>query len=909
MGVLKIWDEGLQRWVVVGPDPDDDPGITDHGDLDGLTDDDHPQYAKADGTRGEFEAKGAVGAHEAKPDPHPQYLTEAEGDARYYTEAETDSRLAGKADKSTQVTGGAGLTGGGSLSQNRALNVGQGPGVSVGADSVSVDRSVVDTWYDAKGTAQSRVSQHEAAPDPHPQYLTEAEYDGVLDGKVDKTTQVVAGQGLVGGGQLSQNRTLDVGAGVGIEVTLDTVDVDRDVVDTWYDAAGTAAAGDAAHVAAGDPHPQYAKSDGSRGDFEVKGAVAAHEAKPDPHTQYALADGSRGDFEPTGTAEALVTEHEAKPDPHPQYERKLLSDALWYVDAGTLNAGGTRLADLSGNGRDMRFGTGNRSPRVLEHSGEDYLWLPLTNSSNRLQSGAKYTIPNNFYIEVDVDATGNDFYLLLPQVDYPDGTLRLFFSFDNSLQVNVLGEANYVVPSVFQTGRHTYRLQVTGTTMETYRDGALLDSQTIANTRVPIPQNLWVPYRNTTDRFLKIYSLDINGAWKINPSLVSSPYTAVPNAGSQGGNWTLARHSSGFKSEVVNRQLLALGTTDVEIASATGLPPSKDMTMVWVGRRYGSSSTGATIDTRKSIPADAGSFTTDIGQTGSSLYWVDGTTQSSIVSLTHSGSASGQHIVAARFFDGDAQLMLNEQWSSVIKGYNLYFAGNSLRIGNNTNYSGGNHSIFIGAAFFDRALTDTEVAQATQELLGIPHEQRPDPHPQYPLRTEVNTYPMEQVATWSALPPATAADVGRRIHVTGPGGWLVAHCIADPAPRWSPAADSDTGWRNVTALANPDMTGTGPVKLRRIGNTVRFAMREMRFPTAGNKEILAPPTGFRPTNDLYGALGVLTTGYSYGYAILSNQASWSRLEVIGVQTAWVIGGEVSYITKDPWPTTLPGTAN
>lgn len=62
------------------PAGNDGPGVTDHGDLDGLADDDHTQYAKADGSRGDFEATGAAAAaittHEAAEDPHTQYLTE-----------------------------------------------------------------------------------------------------------------------------------------------------------------------------------------------------------------------------------------------------------------------------------------------------------------------------------------------------------------------------------------------------------------------------------------------------------------------------------------------------------------------------------------------------------------------------------------------------------------------------------------------------------------------------------------------------------------------------------------------------------------------------------------------------------------------------------------------------------------
>jgi len=47
---------------------------SDHGNLGGLGDDDHTQYALADGSRGTFETSGAVSTHEAASDPHNQYL-------------------------------------------------------------------------------------------------------------------------------------------------------------------------------------------------------------------------------------------------------------------------------------------------------------------------------------------------------------------------------------------------------------------------------------------------------------------------------------------------------------------------------------------------------------------------------------------------------------------------------------------------------------------------------------------------------------------------------------------------------------------------------------------------------------------------------------------------------------------
>jgi hypothetical protein len=92
--------------------------------------------------------------------------------------------------------GGAGLT----LTGN-TFDVGAGTGITVATDSVAVDTLVIATVAN-------------------------------LSTKADKTTTLTAGAGLTGGGDLSVNRTLDVGAGTGITVAVDTVAVDTSVIAT-----------------------------------------------------------------------------------------------------------------------------------------------------------------------------------------------------------------------------------------------------------------------------------------------------------------------------------------------------------------------------------------------------------------------------------------------------------------------------------------------------------------------------------------------------------------------------------------------------------------------------------------------------------------------------------------------------
>lgn len=96
-GFILKWDTGTSTWIVAA-ESGGGGGVTDHGALTGLADDDHTQYhtdARGDARysllahnhTGVYEPAGtaasAIAAHEAAANPHPTYLTAAEGDAAY----------------------------------------------------------------------------------------------------------------------------------------------------------------------------------------------------------------------------------------------------------------------------------------------------------------------------------------------------------------------------------------------------------------------------------------------------------------------------------------------------------------------------------------------------------------------------------------------------------------------------------------------------------------------------------------------------------------------------------------------------------------------------------------------------------------------------------------------------------
>jgi len=125
------------------------------------------------------------------------------------------------------ITAGNGLTGGGLLTANRTINVGSGNGITVGTDDVAVNQGYAFIW-----TAQHTYNM----PSAQPPFVLNSNAQGqtVVGLRADQLNKsVIAGAGLTGGGLLTADRTLDVGAGTGIAVAADSVAVDQTFSPTW----------------------------------------------------------------------------------------------------------------------------------------------------------------------------------------------------------------------------------------------------------------------------------------------------------------------------------------------------------------------------------------------------------------------------------------------------------------------------------------------------------------------------------------------------------------------------------------------------------------------------------------------------------------------------------------------------
>ena len=140
---------------------------------------------------------------------------------------------------------------------------------------------------------------------------------------------------------------------------------------------------------------------------------------------------------------------------------------------------------------------------------------------------------------------------------------------------------------------------------------------------------------------------------------------------------------------------------------------------------------------------------------------------------------------------------------------------------------------------------------------------------------------------------------------TGNTGWTVAY--------------GDTGWRDIKALLDPFWDNTGNIQLRRINKVVYFRSNGLKVgdnPTGARGTLKTlfgkdgMPLGFR--NNGWGTChGVVNIGgYQLG-TIYSYQAThdFAIRGVPGIGN-WTKGDtcsfNLSYVTENDWPTTLPG---
>ena len=110
------------------------------------------------------------------------------------------------------------------------------------------------------------------------------------------------------------------------------------------------------------------------------------------------------------------------------------------------------------------------------------------------------------------------------------------------------------------------------------------------------------------------------------------------------------------------------------------------------------------------------------------------------------------------------------------------------------------------------------------------------------------------------------------------------------------AADLDTGRRNILSLLTVTPTG-GTVTLQRVGHTCLLNILGLTFPASGSGSVGMLPTGFLPAET------VATT--MRGVSDVFQITAAGNLQIYAYTTGR-IDGSLMWISRNPWPSTLPG---
>ena len=151
------------------------------------------------------------------------FITRIISERALFTDA---SSSGGMVPDTRQVIAGDGLTGGGDLSQDRTLNVVANidGSIVVNADDIQVGILATDTQHGNHGGGLL----HSIATESTSGFLSSTDktiLDHISDGYVNKNITLTAGSGLIGGGDLSANRTFDIIANIDGSIVVNANDI------------------------------------------------------------------------------------------------------------------------------------------------------------------------------------------------------------------------------------------------------------------------------------------------------------------------------------------------------------------------------------------------------------------------------------------------------------------------------------------------------------------------------------------------------------------------------------------------------------------------------------------------------------------------------------------------------------
>ena len=191
-------------------------------------------------------------------------------------------------------------------------------------------------------------------------------------------------------------------------------------------------------------------------------------------------------------------------------------------------------------------------------------------------------------------------------------------------------------------------------------------------------------------------------------------------------------------------------------------------------------------------------------------------------------------------------------------------------------------------------LTGPEGPQGDPGPAGSPtaFELRGTGFPEGVVTAPVGTYYTDTAATNGAIRWVKASG-------TGNTGWKVVY--------------GDTGWRNTSSLMDTALVSAGAWKVRRINDILWFAFDDIQFGNAPagtadrvlNSTML--PMGFTVGGITYPGSVYALSGPSNGHARVDLITLGSQFRFGASSNTWRLRDTKQWPTKDPWPSTLPGT--
>jgi hypothetical protein len=449
----------------------------------------------------------------------------------------------------------------------------------------------------------------------------------------------------------------------------------------------------------------------------------------------------------------------------------ILKDALWWIDAK--HCGSDRLTDLSGNGRDAVFGAGAAAPLVLPWDGEDYVsqYAAVSNYVAFTPSNA-WTSSVTAEVDLDIDpaASNRSFYASGVSWAFGFGALNGKLYFVNTSGVQT--QTSVAVP----VGRHKIKFRWTATAYELWIDGVSAGTGTYAALTPPVTTAYVQAFGAgsvSKDKFYRS-TLSIDDAAPVavcDPSQHHTNYTKIANTGSAGGDWTINRAATGYKTAVVDRPLLLFGGSQSASTAAMSNTGPVVHTVMVASREFGTNDAVTRLILKVGTTLTNG-FSLRQVASAATLQTTHYDTAGQVAAVSSIPTTTGQTVVAAV-----------DPATGVVKGY---LNGAYLKDSSNTRTtfppiwhpneliylgSGGPCIEFLAAAIWDRALTDAEIAQASQDLLGVPHTEQPDPHPQYALESKVGNLLTENQASGTDALGTTEGFTATNATISSDTGW------------------------------------------------------------------------------------------------------------------------------------------